>query len=108
MSGLRRLAGSWVLLLGGPRATLVLVGGFGIALIAGHLLRDTPGYVVRQADGSLPGDITHYVYWTRLVTLGGIQAAYSGAWPQTYAVYPPVTLYPYEIVGNVYRSLVDA
>ena len=49
--------------------------------------------MVRNPDGTLTGDITHYVYWTRLVTLGGIQAAYSGTWPETYAVYPPVTLY---------------
>ena len=64
-----------------------------MALLVGHLLRDTPGYIVRDADGSLAGDITHYVYWTRLVTLGGIQSAYGGTWPETYAVYPPVTLY---------------
>ena len=49
----------------------------------------------------------HYVYWTRLVTLGGIQAAYGGEWPETYAVYPPVTLYPLQAVGNVYRLVED-
>ena len=47
------------------------------------------------------------MYWTRLVTLGGIQSAYGGTWPETYAVYPPVTLYPYQAVGNVYRWLQD-
>ena len=52
--------------------------------------------MVRDADGKLSGDITHYVYWTRLVTLGGIQSAYGGTWPETYAVYPPVTLYAYQ------------
>jgi Gpi18-like mannosyltransferase len=78
-----------------------------VTLLVGHLLRDTPGYMVRDADGSLSGDITHYVYWTRLVTLGGIQSAYSGAWPETYAVYPPVTLYPYQAVGTAYRWLQD-
>src|SRR6476469_1583384 len=79
-----------------------------LALVVGHLLRDTPGYVVRQADGSLAGDITHYVYWTRLVTLGGIQSAYSGTWPETYAVYPPVTLLPYEVLGTLYQRVQDA
>src|SRR5207302_6650897 len=48
-----------------------------------------------------------YVYWTRLVTLGGIQSAYHGTWPETYAVYPPVTLYPMELVGTLYQALQD-
>src|SRR4051812_2339853 len=85
----------------------VLAVAFALALLVGHLLRDSPGYVVRQSDGSLAGDITHYVYWTRLVTLGGIQSAYGGTWPETYAVYPPVSLYPLQAVGTVYRWLVD-
>jgi hypothetical protein len=78
-----------------------------VALLVGHALRDTPGYMVRNPDGSLTGDITHYVYWTRLVTLGGIQSAYDGKWPETYAVYPPVTLYSYEALGIAYRSFED-
>jgi hypothetical protein len=78
-----------------------------LTLVVGHLLRDTPGYVVRQDDGSLAGDITHYVYWTRLVTLGGIQSAYSGTWPETYAVYPPLTLLPYEALGTLYQHFED-
>jgi len=78
-----------------------------LALVAGHVLRDTPGYVLPNADGSLTGDITHYVFWTRLVTLGGIQSAYSGTWPETYAVYPPVTLLPYELVGSLYQQFED-
>ena len=78
-----------------------------LALLAGHALRDTPGYMVHNPDGTTTGDITHYVYWTRLVTLGGVQSAYSGTWPETYAVYPPVTLYPLEAMGSVYRWLQD-
>jgi dolichyl-phosphate-mannose-protein mannosyltransferase len=78
-----------------------------LALVAGHLLRDSPGYMVHNPDGTTTGDITHYVYWTRLVTLGGIQSAYSGTWPETYAVYPPVTLYPFEVIGSAYRWLQD-
>jgi Gpi18-like mannosyltransferase len=78
-----------------------------IALVVGHLVRDSLGYAIRAADGSYEGDIVHYVYWTRLVTLGGIQSAYGGQWPETYAVYPPLTLYPYQIVGNLYRWLED-
>ena len=78
-----------------------------LTLLVGHRLRDSPGYMVHNPDGTTTGDITHYVYWTRLVTLGGIQSAYSGSWPETYAVYPPVTLYPLEAIGNAYRWLQD-
>jgi hypothetical protein len=91
---------------GGFRGGLLALA-FLVTLLVGHLLRDTPGYMVRGVDGSLSGDITHYVYWTRLVTLGGIQSAYGGTWPETYAVYPPVTLYPYQAVGTAYRWLQD-
>ena len=78
-----------------------------VALIVGHLLRDTPGYVVRNPDGTISGDITHYVYWTRLVTLGGVESAYSGTWPETYAVYPPLVLYPYQLLGSAYQRAQD-
>src|SRR5207244_9221140 len=82
-----------------------------IALLIGHLLRDTAGYIGHNPDGSISGDITHYVYWTRLVTLSGVQAAYGGtfpdSYPETYAVYPPLNLYAYQIVGTAYRRLQD-
>lgn len=85
----------------------VFAGAVVVALAATLLLRDTRGFAMRAEDGTYEGDIQSYVYWTRLVTLGGIQAAYSGSWPQTYAVYPPVTLYGFQVVGNVYRAAVD-
>jgi hypothetical protein len=89
------------------RAYVFFGGAVVLALLVGHLLRDTAGYMVRNPDGTITGDITHYVYWTRLVTLGGIQAAYGGTWPETYAVYPPINLYAYQAVGNVYRWFAD-
>ena len=89
------------------RSTALFAGACLLALLVGHMWRDSPGYMVRNPDGTVTGDITHYVYWTRLVTLGGIQAAYGGTWPETYAVYPPVTLYADQALGNVYRWLQD-
>jgi hypothetical protein len=89
------------------RAVALFGGAVVLTLLVGHLLRDTAGYMVRNPDGTISGDITHYVYWTRLVTLGGIQVAYDGTWPETYAVYPPINLYAYQAVGNVYRLLQD-
>jgi hypothetical protein len=91
----------------GAASVGLLAFALAVTLLVGHLLRDTPGYMVRNPDGSLSGDITHYVYWTRLVTLGGIQSAYGGTWPETYAVYPPVTLYAYQAVGTAYRWVQD-
>jgi Gpi18-like mannosyltransferase len=89
------------------RALAVFGGAVIAALVVGHVLRDTSGYMVHNPDGTVTGDITHYVYWTRLVTLNGVQAAYGGTWPETYAVYPPLNLYAYQIVGTAYRSLQD-
>lgn len=89
------------------RARLVFSGAVLAALLIGHVLRDTPGYMVHNPDGTTTGDITHYVYWTRLVTLDGVQSAYSGTWPETYAVYPPINLYAYQVVGTLYRGLQD-
>ncbi len=89
------------------RATALFVASIAVALAIGHLVRDTPGFVVRNGDGTYEGDIVHYVYWTRLVTLGGVEAAYSGTWPETYAVYPPVPLYAYQAIGTLYRAMQD-
>ena len=80
-----------------PRGVLVgggllLVLGVGLGAAAG------PGY---------PTDSAHYKYWTRLVTLEGIHRAYRGTWPETYAIYPPVHLYYYRLVGEIYRQAAD-
>lgn len=90
------------------RALGVVAAAVVLTLAIGHLLRDSPGYMVHNPDGTTTGDITHYVYWTRLVTLDGVQAAYAGRWPETYAVYPPLNLYAYAAVGTVYRLTQDA
>ncbi|MBV9358620.1 MAG: hypothetical protein JO023_24180 [Chloroflexi bacterium] len=88
---------------GAPLFALALV----LALVVTFALRNTHGFAIRTEDGGYEGDIESYIDWTRLVTLGGIQAAYSGTFPETYAVYPPVTLSGFWLVGNVYRWRVD-
>lgn len=89
------------------RALAILGIAVVLTLGMGHLLRDSPGFMVHNPDGTTTGDITHYVYWTRLVTLDGVQSAYGGRWPETYAVYPPLNLYAYAIVGSIYRLTQD-
>jgi Gpi18-like mannosyltransferase len=54
------------------------------------------------------GDVSHYKYWTRVVTTRGIQEIYHGDYPETYAIYPPVTLYAYGLVGSLYERLADS
>jgi hypothetical protein len=52
-------------------------------------------------------DVTHYKYWARLVTTEGVQASYSGRYPESYAIYPPVTMYGLSVVGQLYQRLAD-
>ncbi len=52
-------------------------------------------------------DVTHYKYWTRQVTLAGVAGAYSGTYPETAAIYPPLTMYGYSMAGWLYTTLVD-
>ena len=73
-----------------------------------YALRDTPGFFDHVVDGRRRGDIYHYILWTRLVTLGGVENAYRGTWPESYAVYGPVVLYAYQVAGSIYRGAVDA
>jgi Gpi18-like mannosyltransferase len=56
---------------------------------------------------SYPADVVHYKHWTRLVTLQGIESAYSGTFYETYAIYPPAILYPYKLVGHLYQTFQD-
>src|SRR5439155_1525588 len=43
------------------RAVALFVGACVAALVIGHLLRDTPGYMARNPDGTITGDLTLYV-----------------------------------------------
>ena len=52
-------------------------------------------------------DVTHYKYWARLVTTEGVAGAYSGRYPESAAIYPPVTMYGYRVAGALYQGLID-
>jgi len=57
---------------------------------------------------TVPGyedDTTHFKWWTRLVTQEGLSQAYSGTYPQTYAIYPPLMMFFLKAVGHLYQGL---
>src|SRR3990172_9871938 len=73
-----------------------LLGLFLIALGIRLYLATTPGY---------EDDTTHFKWWTRLVTQEGLSQAYSGEYPQTYAIYPPLMLLFLKAAGHLYQGL---
>jgi hypothetical protein len=52
-------------------------------------------------------DVLHYKYWTRQIATHGVSGSYSGTYPETAAIYPPVTMYGYRVAGWLYRRLYD-
>jgi hypothetical protein len=88
-------------------AALVALAGLLVCLA----LIDTPGYLnggpAGARAGAPRGDFTHYVAWTRLVTLEGLEHAYRGTYPETFAVYGPVVMASYRAAGLAYRGAVD-
>ena len=52
-------------------------------------------------------DMQHYKRWLLLVTSEGISSAYSGEYPQSYAIYPPVFLYLLRLIGLGWGAFVD-
>jgi hypothetical protein len=82
-----------------------VVGWLGLAAIVG--LSGLLSLLLILAPAHAAADVTHYKYWARLVTLEGISGAYSGEYPVTAAIYPPVTMYGYWLAGLVYRAFFD-
>ncbi|MDP2935950.1 MAG: hypothetical protein Q8O86_05615 [Dehalococcoidia bacterium] len=76
--------------------TVALVGLFLVALAVRLYLATVPGY---------EDDTTHFKWWTRLVTQEGLSQAYSGTYPQTYAIYPPLMMFFLRAVGLLYQGL---
>jgi Gpi18-like mannosyltransferase len=53
-------------------------------------------------------DVLHYKYWTHQIATYGVSGSYSGTYPETAAIYPPVTMYGYRVAGWLYRHLYDS
>jgi hypothetical protein len=82
-----------------------VVGWLGLGAIVG--LSALLSLLLILAPAHAAADVTHYKYWARLVTLEGISGAYSGEYPVTAAIYPPVTMYGYWLAGLVYQAFFD-
>jgi Gpi18-like mannosyltransferase len=63
-------------------------------------------YVLELPSNPL-SDVVHYKYWTHQIATYGVSGAYSGTYPETAAIYPPVTMYGYRVAGWLYRHLYD-
>lgn len=71
------------------------------------ILAGAASFAVMELPAHSMADVTHYKYWTRQVTLHGVAGAYSGTYPETAAIYPPVTMYGYRVAGWIYQRWFD-
>ncbi|MBI2862335.1 MAG: hypothetical protein HYX89_05915 [Chloroflexi bacterium] len=76
----------------------ILLTTFAFAALVALTIALSPGYA---------GDIKYYKLWTRLIVQSGLAQAYSGTFPDTYSIYPPVTLSFYWLIGWLYQRLLD-
>jgi hypothetical protein len=91
-----------------PRAAARLgPRGLGAVLLALLAAAAVNGWIAVVSPAGPLADLTHYKHWTRLVTVEGMHAAYSGEYPETYAIYPPVTLLTFRAAGAMYQQWVD-
>jgi hypothetical protein len=78
------------------------VAAIGIVVLAG---------VICAAVLAIPSDpysdVLHYKYWTHQVATYGVSGSYSGTYPETAAIYPPVTMYGFRVAGWIYRHVFD-
>jgi len=75
---------------------------FGLVVVAAVL-----SFAVVELPSNPFADVVHYKYWTRQIATYGVSGAYSGSYPETAAIYPPVTMYGYRVSGWLYRHLYD-
>ena len=48
-------------------------------------------------------DVGHYKYWAKQIATYGVAGSYSGTYPESAAIYPPVTMYGYRVAGFIYK-----
>lgn len=88
----------------GRRARLA---GWWLAVAGLTLFAALISSIVLSLPSNAAADVTHYKYWTRQVATQGVAGAYSGTYPETAAIYPPVTMYGYRAAGWIYRRVAD-
>ena len=86
-------------------ASFVSSWGLGVAAVV--VAAGLASLVLMLLPAHAAADVTHYKYWTRQVTFEGVSGAYSGQYPETAAIYPPLTMYGYRAAGWAYQALVD-
>ena len=52
-------------------------------------------------------DVGHYKYWAKQIATYGVAGSYSGTYPESAAIYPPVTMYGYRVAGFIYKWFFD-
>ena len=75
--------------------------------LGGVLVLAAVSFALAALSPPYEGDMRHFKMWTRTVTLEGIQNAYNGSWPDTFSIYPPITMATFWTAGQVYRLLAD-
>ncbi len=71
------------------------------------LLATVISFGVMELPSHAAADVTHYKFWAHQVDRHGVAGAYSGVYPESAAIYPPVTMYGYRVAGWIYRRFYD-
>lgn len=45
-------------------------------------------------------DISHFLHWTRVIAVRGVEQAYAGVYPETYLIYPPGSAWVYRAAAE--------
>ncbi len=52
-------------------------------------------WVVARLPDHPDADISHFMHWTRVIAVRGVEEAYAGVYPETYLIYPPGSAWVY-------------
>jgi dolichyl-phosphate-mannose-protein mannosyltransferase len=90
-----------------PERTRLHIDGGWLLAIGVLLLAALVSAAVLAVPSNPLADVVHYKYWTRQIATYGVSGAYSGTYPDSAAIYPPVTMYGYRVAGWLYRHFYD-